>query len=544
MPSSADATAATNPPERSGTSGRRVGAGAGAILAFLCLGQFMVFIDVSIVNLALPSIQSGLDMSDVSLNYIVTAYATVLGGFLLLGGRLADTFGRRRMLQAGFVVFAMASLASGLAQNGTMLITARGFQGLGSSLIAPAALSILTNTFAEGAERNKALGIWGSLSGVASIVGVILGGLLADGPGWEWIFWINVPIGLGAALLAPRIVPESLATERRRPFDAAGAATLTAALLLLIFTLGESGNVGWATFRTIGSLVGVAVLAAAFLVIESRVASPMMPLRVFRLKTMRTANLSAVLVFGTFGALFFFASLFMQQVYGYSPTKAGFAYVPLAVAVAVGAGVASGLITKVAARPVLIAGLALTIAGLLLMWRAPADGSYVVDLLPAFLALGLGCGMCFVTLQIAAFVGITDEEAGLGAGLINTSQEAGGALGLAIVATIAYHGIAGDLAAAGGDHILIRDAQAAANHDAFLAAACFGFAGLLSAVFLMPRGKSSMSSADALAGTDGVTAPGAAPAPVSASVLAPVPEAEVLAAPLDAKAEVGIDVER
>lgn len=469
---------------RSGT-GTRVG--PGLILAFVCLAQFMVFIDVSIVNLALPSIQDGLGMSDVSLGYVVTAYATVLGGFLLLGGRLADTFGRRRLLRSGFLVFALASLVSGLAENGATLVTARGFQGLGSALITPAALSILTNTFAEGPARNKALGVWGSLAGIASILGVILGGVLAGGPGWEWIFWINLPIGLGLALLAPRIVPESRATERRRPFDTAGAVTITGGLLLLIFTLGEATHVGWGSLRTVGSLVGVAVLLSAFVVIESRVSSPMMPMRIFRLRTMRTANLAAVLVFGTFAALFFFASIFMQQVFGYSPMQAGFAYVPLGIAVAVGAGVASSLITKVAARPLLIAGLVVTVAGLLLLWRAPAGGSYVVDLLPAFLLLGVGCGMGYVTLQVAAFAGVSGEEAGVGAGLINTSQEAGGALGLAVVATIAYSGIGSALAAAGGDPVLIRDAQASANHTAFLAAAGFGILALLVALFLMPR---------------------------------------------------------
>jgi EmrB/QacA subfamily drug resistance transporter len=466
----------------------------GVILAFVSLAQFMVFLDISIVNLALPSIQSGLGMSNVSLNYIVTAYATVLGGFLLLGGRLADSYGRRRVLQAGLVVFAVASLGSGLAHDSTVLITARGFQGLGSALITPAALSILTSTFAEGPERNRALGVWGSLAGIASIAGVILGGELAGGPGWRWIFWINVPIGLGAAALARGIVPESREQGQQRRFDTAGAATLTAGLLLLIFTLGQATTVGWATARTIASLAGVALLVSAFLVIEARVSSPMMPLRIFRLKTMRTANLAAVLVFGSFGAMFFFVSLFMQQVYGYSPIRAGYAYVPLAVCVAVGAGVASSLITRIAARPVLITGLVITVAGLLLLWRAPAGGSYQADLLGPFLAVGLGCGMCYVTLQIAAFVGISDEQAGVGAGLINTSQQAGGALGLAIVATIAYSGLAARLAAAGGDPRLIRGAQASGNHRAFLAAACACFAALILAVFAMPRGKAAMSS--------------------------------------------------
>lgn len=478
-----------SPTTRTGR-GRAGKATPSIILAFICVAQFMVFIDVSIVNLALPSIQDGLAMSDVSLNYVVTAYATVLGGFLLLGGRLADTFGRRRILQIGFVVFALASLAAGLAGNGVVLITARGFQGLGASFIAPAALSILTSTFPEGPERNRALGVWGSLAGIASIVGVILGGVLAGGPGWQWIFGINVPIGVAVAAFAPRVLVESTAPERRGRFDVAGAATLTSALLLLIFTLGEATRVGWGTVRTVGSLLAVGLLSAAFLAIESRSAAPLMPLQVFRLRTMRTANISAVLVFGTFAAMFFFVSLFMQQVYGYSPMVAGLGYVPLAIAVAAGSTIASMLIAKVPARSVLVAGLVITVAGLLLLWRAPVGGSYLINLLPAFIALGTGCGMCFVTLQIAAFVGISEEEAGLGAGLINTSQEAGGALGLAVVATIAYSGIATELAA-GRDPAVVQAVHAAANHDAFLAAACFGVIALLLVVFLMPRGRST-----------------------------------------------------
>lgn len=463
---------------------------SGAVLAFLCLGQFMVFLDVSIVNLALPSIREALGMSEVSQEYIVTAYATVIGGFLLLAGRLGDTFGRRRLLQAGFVVFALASLAAGLAVDGPMLIAARAVQGLGSALIAPSALALLTSCFPEGPQRNKALGVWGSLAGIASIVGVILGGLLADGPGWEWIFYLNVPLGLGAALAAPRIVPDSRGAEReRRPFDAFGALTLTSGLLLLIFTLGEATRIGWATGRTLGSLAGVAVLLTSFVVIESRAAAPIMPLGFVRKKTIRVANISAVLVFGTFSALFFFASIFMQQVYGYSPLKAGFAYLPLAVAVAAGAAVASALLAKLAARTVLMAGLATTVTGLLLMWRAPAGGAYAADLLAPFVLLGLGCGMVYVTLQIAAFTGLSEAEAGTGAGLINTSQEAGGALGLAVITTVAYSGLSADLAAAGGDPELVVAAQEAANHDAFLAAAAGGFAALAVAALLMPRGR-------------------------------------------------------
>ena len=470
---------------------RRTGAVAkpGAVLAFLSVGQFVVFLNVTGINLALPAIQAALGMSAVSLNYIVTTYATVLGGFLLLGGRLADTIGRRKLLQAGFVVFALASAVAAVAPNGTVLIGARGLQGLGAALIAPAALAILTNTFPEGAERNKALGAWGSLAGVASTVGVIVGGVLTSGPGWSWNFWLNVPIGLAAAVLAPRVLPESRLATRPRSFDAAGAVTLTAGLLLLIFTLGETTHVGWATPRTVSSLVVVALLLGGFLLIEARVGEPMMPLRIFRQRTMRVANLAAVLVFGTFAALFFFASMFMQNVYGYSPLTAGFAYVPLALGIVLAAGTASWLVTKVAARPVLVAGLALTVGGLLLLWRAPIGGSYLLDLLPALIVLGLGCGTCYVTLQIAAFTGISDAEAGLGAGVINTSQEAGSAIGVAVIATVAYSGIGAALADASEDAALIRAANAAAHHDAFLTAAGLALLALLLAAFLMPRSR-------------------------------------------------------
>ncbi|MEU2236535.1 MULTISPECIES: MFS transporter [Streptomyces] len=462
----------------------------GIILAFIGVAQFMVFLDVSIVNVALPSIQDSLKMPEVNLEYIITAYGTVLGGFLLLGGRLADRFGRRRMLQSGLVVFALTSLVAGLAQNDAMLIGARAVQGLGSALIAPAALSILTNTFAEGPARNKALGIWGALTGMASVAGVILGGLLTQGPGWRWIFFINVPIGLVAAAIAPTIVREGRG-KSRETFDTAGAVALTASLLLLIFTLGEAVYVGWTTFRTIGSLAGVVVLFVAFLVIESRAASPLIPLSIFRLRALRTANVATVLLFGTTVTLFFFASLFMQQVYGYSPTRAGLAYVPLAIVVSVGAGLASNLVTKVAAKPVLLIGLSLTSVGLFLLWRAPAYGSYAVDLLPAFLIVGLGLGMSFVTLQITAFVGVGKEESGLAAGLINTSQEAGGALGVAIAATIAFSKIAPLKAAAHGDPVLLRYGRAEVFHQAFLVGIFFSVGALLLAVALLPWARPS-----------------------------------------------------
>jgi EmrB/QacA subfamily drug resistance transporter len=463
----------------------------GLILAFLCVAGFMTFLDVSIVNVALPTIERSLNITESYLQYVVTTYGTVLGGFLLLGGRLADTFGRRRMLQIGLVVFATASVIAGIAHGPAMLIVARGLQGLGSAFIAPAALSLLTNSFAEGPERNRALGMWGAISGIASVVGVILGGLLTEGPGWRWIFFINVPIGLAAALLAPFLVPESRAQARSRTFDTAGAVALTAGLVLLIYTLGQTVDVGWGSPRTVGSLVVVGVLVLAFVLIEQRATSPLIPLGVLRLPVLRAANIVAVLLFSTLVTLFFFASLFMQQVMGYSPLRTGLAYVPLAVVVSVGAGVASNLVTRLAARPVLVAGLVLSAGGLLLLWHLPEHASYVRDVLPAFLVAGVGLGMSFVPLQVAAFAGVERERSGLAAGLINTSQEAGGALGVAVAATIAFSRIPALSRAAHGDPALVLAARASVFQEAFLIGACFAVAAVFLALLLLPSMRAS-----------------------------------------------------
>jgi EmrB/QacA subfamily drug resistance transporter len=436
----------------------------------------MVYLDVTIVNVALPSIQRSLHMTEGDLQYVVTAYGTVLGGFLLLGGRLADTLGRRRLLRTGLALFGAASLAAGLTHDAGLLIGARGVQGLGAALTAPAALSALTTTFPEGAARNRALGIWGGLAGIASVLGVLLGGLLTQGPGWRWVFFINVPIAVFGVIAAPSVLPESRGTGAGRGFDAAGAGTLTAALLLLIHTLNEAVTAGWSSARTTGGLAGAAALLAAFVVVELRAKAPLLPLRVLRLRTLRTANVTTVLTFGAMVTLFFFASLFMQQVLGYDALKTGLAYVPLAVAVAVGAGVASGLITKAPAKTVLIAGLALGACGLLLLARLPVDAGYAGRVLPAFLLVGVGLGMSFVPLQIAAAYGVDTRESGLAAGLINTSQEAGGALGLAVTSTLAFSRI---------HHDALPAARAAGFHHAFFAAACLAAAALvLAAVFL------------------------------------------------------------
>ncbi|MFC1410196.1 MFS transporter [Streptacidiphilus sp. N1-12] len=471
------------------------GAGAarpGLVLVFLCVAGFMTFLDVSIVNVALPSIEQSLGISESYLQYVVTTYGTVLGGFLLLGGRLADTFGRRRMLRTGLLLFAAASLLAGLAEGPVLLVAARGLQGLGAAFIAPSALSLLTNTFAEGPERTRALGVWGAVGGVASVAGVVLGGLFTEGPGWRWIFFVNVPIGVAAALLAPFVVPESRAAERRRSFDTAGAVLLTAGLVLTIFTLGRTAEAGWGSVPTLGGFALAAALLAAFLLVERRAEAPLIPSAVVRLPVLRAANATAVLLFGTLVTLFFFASLFMQQVLGYSPIRTGLAYVPLAVIVSVGAGVASQLVTRLAAKPVLVAGLLLTAVGMLLLWRVPAHGSYPVDLLPAFLIGGLGLGLSFVPLQVAAFAGVGKAESGLAAGLISTSQEAGGALGVAVAATVAFSRVPALTRAAHGDPALVLAARASVFHEAFLVGACFALAAVAVSV-LAVQGRRGLS---------------------------------------------------
>lgn len=475
--------AASAPPQR-----------PGLILAFLCVAGFMTFLDVSIVNVALPTIENELGFSQTALPYVVTTYGTLLGGFLLLTGRLADTFGRRRMLRTGLVLFALASLGAGLAENAAMLIGARAAQGLGAAFIATAALSLLTGNFAEGAARNKTLGAWGALSGIAAVAGVTLGGLLTDGPGWRWVFFINVPIGLLGALVAPLVVAESRSPERRESFDVTGAVLLTAGLVLLILSLGLTVDDSAVPLgRVYGGFALSALLLIGFALVERRAKAPLVPLDVFERRSLRAANVVAVLLLGTCVTLFFFASLFMQQVLGYSPLRTGLAYVPLAVIVAVGAGVASQLVTKVAAKPVLMAGLALTAAGMFLLWRAPSDAAYLTGLLPAFLVSGLGLGLSFVPVQVSAFAGTDEDESGLSAGLINTAQEVGGALGLAVAATYAFRRVAELTTWANGVPARVTSARTEVFHDAFLAGACFATAGLVLTLVLLPMSKSPAS---------------------------------------------------
>jgi len=445
-------------------------------LALLCVAQFVVVLDASIVNVALPTIGEALDFSESNLPWVVNAYVLTFGGFLLLGGRLADLLGRRRVFMVGLVVFALASLAGGLATDSAQLIAARAVQGLGAAILSPAALSIVATTFRDGAERNKALGIWGAVAGSGGAAGVLLGGVLTEGLGWEWVLWVNVPIGIAAAAIAPSLIAETRAEGEIRHFDVAGAVTITAGLSALVFALVDANQVGWGSTQTILTLVGSALLLGAFVVIERRSRAPLVPFSIFRIRTITGANVVGILVGASLFSMFFFISLYMQQVLGYSPIRAGLSYLPLAVSIILSAGIASALVTKVGFKPILAAGMALIAAGLLWFSQISVDGTFVSDILGPSLLAAVGLGFAFVPVTIAAVSGIEDREQGLASGLINTSQQVGGALGLAILAAVANSKI-------GSSHdptVLVEGFQ-----SAFLVGAVFAALGLLATLFLI-----------------------------------------------------------
>jgi EmrB/QacA subfamily drug resistance transporter len=445
-------------------------------LILLCVAQFVVVLDASIVNVALPTIGEALDFTESNLPWVVNAYVLTFGGFLLLGGRMADLLGRRRVFMAGLVLFALASLAGGLANTSGQLIAARAVQGLGAAILSPAALSIVTTTFQDGAERNKALGVWGAVAGSGGAAGVLLGGVLTDGLGWEWVLWVNVPIGLAAAAIAPTLLAESRASGERRHFDVAGAVSVTAGLSLLVYALVDANNAGWGSAQTIGLLAISAALLIAFVVIERRAPSPLMPFSIFRLRTLTGANVVGVLVGASLFSMFFFISLYMQQVLGYSAIKAGLSYLPLAVSIILAAGIASQLVTKTGFKPVLATGMALIAVALVWFSQISVDGSFVSDILGPSLLAAVGLGFSFVTTTIAAVSGVQDREAGLASGLINTSQQVGGALGLAILSAISISTI-------GTSHdpaVLVEG-----FHDAFLGGAAFAVIGLVATLTLI-----------------------------------------------------------
>ncbi len=411
--------------------------GKNLALVLLAMTQFVIVIDASIVNVALPSIGAHLHFARTDLSWVVNAYVLTFGGFLLLGGRMADLLGRRRMFILGLVVFSLASFAGGIAQSEGWLIAARAVQGLGAAIVSPAALSIITVTFAEGAERNRALGIWGAVAGAGGAAGVLLGGILTSGLNWRWVLFVNVPIGLIAALLAPRTLRESRAEDGTTTFDLPGAVTVTAGLSLLVYAVVDTVNSGWGSTATFLRLGGAALLLIAFLVIERRSRYPLMPFSIFRLRTLRAANIVGLLIGMSLFSMFFFISLYLQDVLHYSPIKTGISYLPLAVGIIISAGAASQLVTRLGFKPPLIAGMLLIAGGLLWFSQVPATGSYAADVLGPSLLAAAGLGFSFVPVTIAAVTGTKPHEAGLASGLINTSQQVGGALGLAILATIA-----------------------------------------------------------------------------------------------------------
>src|SRR4051794_8771279 len=405
-------------------------------LVLLSAAQFVVVLDASIVNVALPSIGHALHFSAANLQWVVNAYTLTFGGFLLLGGRAADLFGRRRVFIGGLVLFSLASLAGGLAPSEGWLITARAVQGLGAAIISPAALSIVTTTFAEGAERNKAMGVWGAVAGAGGAAGVLLGGILTDTLGWEWVLFVNVPIGLAAAALTPGLIAESRAPERTG-FDVAGALSVPAGLALLISTVVGTTDHGWGSARTLVGFAVAAALLVGFVVREATTPHPLVRLAIFRNRTLSSANVVGLLTGASLFAMFFFISLYLQQVLGYSPLRTGFAYLPLAVTIFLSAGAASALVQRLGVRPVLTVGLLFVAGGLVLFSRVSAGGSYLGDVLVPSLLVAAGLGLSFVSQTIAAVAGVRGEEAGLASGLINSAQQVGGAIGLAILSTLA-----------------------------------------------------------------------------------------------------------
>jgi EmrB/QacA subfamily drug resistance transporter len=450
-------------------------------LILLCAAQFVVVLDASIVNVALPSIGSGLHFSEANLPWVVNAYVIAFGGFLLLGGRAADLLGRRRVFMAGLLVVAVASLLAGFSANQGQLIAARAAQGLGAAIISPSALSIVTTLFRDGAERNKALGAWGAVAGSAGAAGVLLGGILTEGLGWEWVLWVNVPVSLVALALTPGLIPESRSESATRHYDAAGALSVTAGLSLLAYALLDANSSGWGSTKIISLLALSVALLGAFVAIELRSKAPLVPFRIFRLRTLTGANVVGILLGASLFSMFFFISLYMQQVLGYSPIHAGLSYLPLAITIIVAAGLGGQLVTRFGFKAILAGGMLLIALGLVWFSRISVGGGFVSDILGPSLLAAIGLGFGFVTSTIAAVSGVEEQEQGLASGLINTSQQIGGALGLAVLSTIATSRT-DDVLASGASN---ASALTEGFQSAFLAGGAIAFVGFVATLVLI-----------------------------------------------------------
>ncbi len=450
-------------------------------LALLAMTQLVIVIDASIVNVALPSIGTDLNFSQDNLSWVVNAYALTFGGFLLLGGRISDYVGRRRTFLGGMLLFTFASGLGGVAQSEEWLIAARALQGLGGAIASPAALAILTTTFAEGAERNKALGVWGAAGGAGGAVGVLLGGVLTEYIGWQAVLWVNVPVGLFIAWQTPRLLLESSIDEEDRRFDVAGAVSITAGLSLLVYALVDAPSQGWTSGSTLGRIAGAVALIAIFVVVELRTRKPLVPFSIFRLRTLRGANAIGLLIGMSLFSMFFLITLYLQQVLGMSAIETGLAYLPLSVVIILSAGIASQLVTKIGFKPVLTAGMLFVAAGLGWFTQIDVGGGWASDMLGPSLLAAVGLGFSFVTSTIAAVTGTTPGEAGLASGLINSSQQVGGALGLAVLASIANSTTA-DLVKDGAQPVLALNEG---FQDAFLVGTGFALVGALLAMVLI-----------------------------------------------------------
>src|SRR4051794_624853 len=450
------------------------------VLVLICLAQFMVILDATIVNVALPSIQKDLGLSEANLQWIISSYTLFFGGFLLLGGRAGDLLGRKRVFLVGLVIFTAASLLNGLASSSGMLIAFRAVQGLGAALISPAALSIISTTFAEGKERARALGVWAAIAIGGSAVGLILGGALTQAFSWPWIFFVNVPVGIVAFLLSLRYVPESKDEHAHRSYDVAGAVTVTGGLMSLVYAIVKAETDGWGSTTTIGFFALSAILLVSFVLIELRAKEPLVRLSIFRVRSLLTANVVMFLVASGLFAMFFFNTLYIQKVLGYGPLKAGVAFLPFTAGIMVSAGLASNFATRVGVRPIAAAGMSLTVIGMLLLTQLPVHGTYVANVLPSLLLTSLGMGAVFMPLTLVATTGLDDDDQGLASGLFNTSQQIGGALGLAILSTLAANRTA---QATGSDaHALV-----VGFHWAFLGGAIFVASALVTMLALLRK---------------------------------------------------------
>jgi len=452
-------------------------------LALLCVVQFMVVLDIAVVNVALPSIQADLGFSAENLQWVISAYALVFGGFLLLGGRLADILGRRRVFMAGLVVFSLGSLLCGLAWSDESLIAARALQGLGAATITPAALSILTTTFREGRERNIALGAWGAVGGFGAAAGVLMGGILTDLLSWEWIFFVNVPVGLAALALAPVLLAESR-DAHGQSHDVPGAILVTSGLSLLVLGITQGQQWGWDSARTIGVFVAAGALLLGFAGWEQRQRDPLVPFSIFRLQTLTAANIAGFIMGTAMFSMFLMLTLYMQEVLGYSPLETGVAYLAVAGTAVIWANVAAAAVNRMGVKPALILGMSLLTAGLVYFTQVSVDGSYWTDLFPGFLMLGVAIPFAFVPITIAALAGTKPHEAGLASGLINTSQQIGGAVGIAVLSTIAVTKTSDELASGTQAPIALTDGFV----NAFWAGAAIAFVGVLVSILLV-RGR-------------------------------------------------------